>query len=735
MTSLTDAPMSELVTMFESIGNNCEFGIVQRHHAYDPPGLFRNVGFLNPDSIINAIDSNLDQMFDAEKFEFVLPEGWPDWRLDCQIHGFGFHTAIPASIERGSPEWLKKTEQSVAAFRFLKRRFQTDLLSGEKTFIFRFIDELPASVIERLYQAIRKHGPGWLLYVKQDRQKTSALVETIHNGLLVSSITKLSNENPPQIDFAAWGSIMSQASQLRSSTNKMPKPLETKSSNQYSCHSIQPLRPNLEIIPHLLSSATSTGEPLSHIVIQGLETDQLYKFELWVFLPSDFSGSDISVLMWGVYSEAFDSIDINSRDTWQYLSVSARTSVETTSLVPSLVASGVGCSTFYSSGWTFSKVHNHPRQLAIRPLEQIELGLRDESNLKNVIVSRLLPDNKPLEIPAIEFGQINEPDFPIQQYPSNNWSVTRDYLGKPTQYILRNAVIHGNQGLIEFNGMAVEESLRLIDFDNSPIFSRTMTNVAVQNRTPNIKLSRGMHAFSGYPGNHNYAHWLIDLMPIIISHETSHIFENETFFWPELKYQWQIDSLSLFPEILSRSVFFSEQTIAQVGELIVGPHSLKDPGHFPGPSISEFANITKKRLNLQGASGNRKLYISRRDTKARQLVNEDEIIILLDSLGFEILNLSELSFARQVDKFAEAKVIVGGHGAGLANIIFCNEHTNFLELFADGYVQWSMRRLASLKSLRYGCLVGHPIGSTDSQQAISWTLDIQKFKEVINEII
>jgi hypothetical protein len=36
----------------EGIGNNCEFGIVQRYFGYDPPGLFRNVGFYSVKIII-----------------------------------------------------------------------------------------------------------------------------------------------------------------------------------------------------------------------------------------------------------------------------------------------------------------------------------------------------------------------------------------------------------------------------------------------------------------------------------------------------------------------------------------------------------------------------------------------------------------------------------------------------------------------------------------------------------
>jgi hypothetical protein len=210
-----EIPLSELYIPFESLGNNCEFGIVQRQTGYDPPGLFRNVGFLNAEAIISTIDRNLEGMFDETLYSFVLPDGWPDWRLDCMRYGFGFHTSIPATLSRDSDEWRKKAKDTVSAFRFLKRLFQDELRSGERTFVFRFIAPLEPELIKKFHQAIRKHGPGWLLYVKQDPAHPEGFVELVEEGLLIGSIDKLSNENPPQINAAAWENIARKVMALR----------------------------------------------------------------------------------------------------------------------------------------------------------------------------------------------------------------------------------------------------------------------------------------------------------------------------------------------------------------------------------------------------------------------------------------------------------------------------------------------------------------------------------------
>ncbi|MEC4592302.1 tetratricopeptide repeat protein [Nitrospirillum amazonense] len=192
------------MSMFESIGNNCEFGIFQRHLGFDPPGLFRNVGYLNPQQIIKCIINGLDGMFDSGTCEYVLPEGWADWRLDCQIYGFGFHSRIPREVEKDSREWQQLIKKNLAQFQFLKKKFLDDLESGEKIFVFRFKAFLNESVAGSLLKAIRQHGTGRLLYVYENPLESGPTFQVKSDGLIQASIPRLSGENPPQIDFDAW---------------------------------------------------------------------------------------------------------------------------------------------------------------------------------------------------------------------------------------------------------------------------------------------------------------------------------------------------------------------------------------------------------------------------------------------------------------------------------------------------------------------------------------------------
>jgi hypothetical protein len=80
-----------------------------------------------------------------------------------------------------------------------------------------------------------------------------------------------------------------------------------------------------------------------------------------------------------------------------------------------------------------------------------------------------------------------------------------------------------------------------------------------------------------------------------------------------------------------------------------------------------------------------RLYISRRKPSARVVVNEMDLISPLSQLGFQICWLEEMPFEEQVRLFRNAEIVVGPHGAGLTNLIFCPARTQVVEILPEGY--------------------------------------------------
>ena len=65
--------------------------------------------------------------------------------------------------------------------------------------------------------------------------------------------------------------------------------------------------------------------------------------------------------------------------------------------------------------------------------------------------------------------------------------------------------------------------------------------------------------------------------------------------------------------------------------------------------------------------------ISRRNTVGRQLTNMDQLMERLAPLGAVEVFGEKLTIAQQIGLFRQARVVVGQHGAGMANLSFCRE--------------------------------------------------------------
>jgi hypothetical protein len=76
------------------------------------------------------------------------------------------------------------------------------------------------------------------------------------------------------------------------------------------------------------------------------------------------------------------------------------------------------------------------------------------------------------------------------------------------------------------------------------------------------------------------------------------------------------------------------------------------------------------------------IYIRRRGS--RGVRNSEQVESTLTDLGFETVDMELLSPADQIEMFRNAMYVVGGHGAALANIMYCAPGTRVLELSPDG---------------------------------------------------
>jgi hypothetical protein len=81
----------------------------------------------------------------------------------------------------------------------------------------------------------------------------------------------------------------------------------------------------------------------------------------------------------------------------------------------------------------------------------------------------------------------------------------------------------------------------------------------------------------------------------------------------------------------------------------------------------------------------KKIFIQRKG-KTRGITNQEEVAHHYRSKGWAVVDLEEIDLSQQIALFHHAEEIVGEHGAGLTNLIWCRPGCRVMELCADNFL-------------------------------------------------
>jgi capsular polysaccharide biosynthesis protein len=254
--------------------------------------------------------------------------------------------------------------------------------------------------------------------------------------------------------------------------------------------------------------------------------------------------------------------------------------------------------------------------------------------------------------------------------------------------------IHDTAIIID-NKIVQGASFQLRDNKNAKIEK----NIVFKKGTPRIKKKingKVLSLLTGGGGNSNYWHWLLDVLPriFIFSNYTS-VNKIDYFLFPDLKENFQRETLEILNISSKKCLSSRYYRHFSADEIITTDHPYnilndpkKDSLNIPNWITSQ---LRKNFLLINKFSRKRfpkKFYIDRSDSKSehnkmRSITNEKDVKKNLINKGFSILRLSDFHFSDQVQLFNQAECVVGLHGAGFANLAFCEPGTNILELRSD----------------------------------------------------
>ncbi len=168
-------------------------------------------------------------------------------------------------------------------------------------------------------------------------------------------------------------------------------------------------------------------------------------------------------------------------------------------------------------------------------------------------------------------------------------------------------------------------------------------------------------------GDENFSHWVFrNLLKLSTLDRAGLLGAHPWLVNADLR-AYQREYLGLLEVPPDSLVTVERNQVVACAKLVV-PALLTDPR-----TIRSGADWLRERLGhwmCAPGRATRRIYISRRDTSRRSLLNEDEVLRELTPLGFELVVPGELSVAEQIRIFSEASVIVGPTGAAWTNMLF-----------------------------------------------------------------
>jgi Glycosyltransferase 61 len=294
------------------------------------------------------------------------------------------------------------------------------------------------------------------------------------------------------------------------------------------------------------------------------------------------------------------------------------------------------------------------------------------------------------------------------------------FVHNPHVFLVRDAVVRTQYGMVTVDDTAIKDSLLLFPWHRFPEFRTSgkrywETSCHIWSDDPCVEVS---DAYSAHAGIHeeNYYHWVILFLCRI----------NRTFLdaWEAELRSTPVLLLPYFPSEVHRDsavavadhyglpiLTISKPVAVRVARLVYGL-PMRTSGLRAHPIIKETLDVLRNRFYRSGDYPER-IYVSRRDTENRRIVNEEEVEALLEQRGYSIIRLKGKAFAEQVNLFAHAKKVIAPHGAGLTNIGFSDPGTSVLEIQMPSHLNWCYRRLAAALGMRYGFLYGCLLTDTE----------------------
>jgi len=210
--SADELDLRDLLMNFESLGDNCEFGLVQRQAGAEPLGLLRFASPYVPievrlRTVVDALARRFEGLGSLDTVHLKL-QGKPDHR-EFLVHESAYQLMHHTFVHEGEVDPEAFRHKEARRLTFLRDKLMTDLAAGEKLWVWKSNLPLSYDDIRPLLDILRRLGTNTLLWVVvADKDHPPGTVERIESDLLKGYIDRFAPyDDATNISFESWYAV------------------------------------------------------------------------------------------------------------------------------------------------------------------------------------------------------------------------------------------------------------------------------------------------------------------------------------------------------------------------------------------------------------------------------------------------------------------------------------------------------------------------------------------------
>jgi hypothetical protein len=350
----------DLLGRFESLGDNCEFGFLQRYAGVEEPSLLR-FNSTRVDRLIHGLRNRFADLALDGSMSVVWTN---EWMVHESCYKFVYHSLNSDT----NCDLNKLLKQQAAWLRYMAEKFMERLEIGDRIYVRKGTTDTMESAIA-LGSHLRNHGPATLLWVTvADADHPNGTVAWIGDGVMRGWIQRFASyDRTGDIEPIGWINLLRRAWALRYLQDPMAYPTRAPTNHLAQnfggwCGSSRATAEFVWHVPH----SPRRGQVMKHVFVQdtgggasifgcmakdGLVAGGQYVASVYVWIDAESSVTSVGMVFLGRATIRANSADMTKRNAWQLIWVTARLPEQDVVAFPVLTPVGPKGAVIYSAAW------------------------------------------------------------------------------------------------------------------------------------------------------------------------------------------------------------------------------------------------------------------------------------------------------------------------------------------------------------------------------------------------